>query len=136
MSDVIGIVQEFCDLMAKRDAESLRRFLTDGAVYQNCGMPATVGVDAIVADLGGQFSMFPDSYEYDVKNIAANGDVVMTERLDMIKGPDGTIHAVPVMGTFVVADGKISRWTDYWDTALPGKMMTGEDVSALVPASY
>jgi hypothetical protein len=38
--------------------------------------------------------------------------------------------------TFVVTDGKISRWTDYWDTALPVKMMTGEDVSALVPASY
>jgi limonene-1,2-epoxide hydrolase len=60
----------------------------------------------------------------------------MTERLDMINGPDGTLHGVPVMGTFVVTDGKISRWTDYWDTSLPGKMMTGEDYSALVPASY
>ena len=54
----------------------------------------------------------------------------------MIKGPDGNLHGVPVMGTFVVTDGKISRWTDYWDTSLPGKMMTGEDYSALVPASY
>jgi len=61
---------------------------------------------------------------------------VLTERRDMIKGPDGTIHAVPVMGTFVLAGGKITRWTDYWDTSLPGKMMTGEDVSSLVPASY
>jgi limonene-1,2-epoxide hydrolase len=80
--------------------------------------------------------MFPDSYEYVTKNIAANGDAVLTERLDMIKAPSGSVHGVPVMGTFVVTDGKISRWTDYWDTALPVKIMTGEDVSALVPASY
>ena len=70
------------------------------------------------------------------QHIVAEGDVVMTERLDMIKGPDGSLHGVPVMGTFVVTDGKISRWTDYWDTSLPAKMMTGEDYSTLVPASY
>jgi limonene-1,2-epoxide hydrolase len=99
-------------------------------------MPASVGADAIVANLAGQFAMFPDSYEYVTKNIAANGGAVLTERLDLIKGPDGTVHAVPVMGTFIVENGKISRWTDYWDTSLPGKMMSGQDVSALVPAAY
>jgi hypothetical protein len=31
----------------------------------------------------------------------------------------------------VVHDGKIARWTDYWITGLPIKMMTGEDVSGL-----
>jgi limonene-1,2-epoxide hydrolase len=136
MSDSMGIVQEFCDRMIQRDAESLRRFLADDAVYQNCGMPASVGVDAIVANLAGQFSMFPDSYEYVTKNIAANGGAVLTERLDLIKGPDGTVHAVPVMGTFIIEHGKIKRWTDYWDTSLPGKMMSGQNVSALVPAAY
>ena len=136
MSDVVEIVQEFCGLMVRRNAEALRGFFASDAVYQNCGMPATTGVDAIVANLAGQFGMFPDSYEYVVKNIAGAGAVVLTERLDMIKGPGGAVHGVPVMGAFVLDDGKIIRWTDYWDTALPGKMMTGEDVSALVPASY
>jgi limonene-1,2-epoxide hydrolase len=136
MSDVVGIVQEFCDLMVGHDAEALRGFLAVDAVYQNCGMPATVGVDAIVTNIAGQLAMFPDSYEYVVKNIAGNGDTVLTERLDMIKGPDGTLHGVPVMGTFVVKGGKIARWTDYFDTALPVKMMTGQDVLALVPNSY
>lgn len=136
MSDVVGIVQEFCDLMVEREAEALRRFFADDVVYQNCGMPASIGVEAVVANLAGQFAMFPDSYEYVVKNISGTGDVVLTERLDMIKGPDGTVHGVPVMGAFVLTDGKITRWTDYWDTSLPGKMMTGEDVAALVPANY
>ena len=136
MSDVVGVVQKFCDLMVERDAEALRDYFAEDAVYQNCGMPATTGGAAIVANLAGQFGMFPDSYEYVVKNISGSGNVVLTERLDMIKGPDGTVHGVPVMGAFVLEGGKITRWTDYWDTALPVKMMTGEDVSALVPASY
>jgi limonene-1,2-epoxide hydrolase len=132
----MDLVQEFCNLMVQRDAEALRPLLADDAVYQNTGMPATVGVDAIVANLAGQFGAFPDSYEYRMQHIVAGGDVVMTERLDMIKGPDGTLHGVPVMGTFVVTNDKISRWTDYWDTSLPAKMMQGEDYSALVPSSY
>ncbi len=135
MADAQSIVQEFCDRMANRDAEALRPFIADDAVYQNCGMAATVGVDAIVANLAGQFAAFADSYEYVMKNIAANGDVVLTERLDMIRTPSG-IQGVPVMGAFVVRDGQIQRWHDYWDTALPGKMMTGVDVSGLVPALY
>jgi limonene-1,2-epoxide hydrolase len=135
MSDAQVIVQEFCDSMVRRDAEALRRFLCDDAVYQNVGMEATVGIDAIVANLAGQFQMFPDSYEYVMKNIAVNGDAVLTERLDLIRTPSG-VQGVPVMGTFVLLDGKIHRWTDYWDTGLPRKMMMGEAVSTLVPAEY
>ena len=135
MSEAQVIVQEFCDSMVRRDAEALRAFLCDDAVYQNVGMEATVGIDAIVANLAGQFQMFPVSYEYVMKNIAANGDVVLTERLDRIDTPSGR-QAVPVMGTFVVRDGKIRHWRDYFDTALPRKMMMGEAVSTLVPAEY
>jgi limonene-1,2-epoxide hydrolase len=135
MSDPSNVVRTFCALMVERDAPALRAFLAEDAIYQNAGMPASVGADAIVANLAGQFAAFPDSYEYRTINLAADGDVVLTERLDMIATPTG-VQGVPVMGTFVVRDGKIIRWTDYWDTGLPGKMMTGEDVSALVPASY
>ncbi len=136
VSEALAIVQEFCDRMADRNAEALRPFLAPNAVYQNCGMPASEGVEAILENLAGQFAMFPDSYEYVMKNIAANGDAVLTERLDLIKGPDGTIHGVPVMGAFVLNQGQITRWTDYWDTGLPAKMMTGQDVSSLVPSNY
>jgi limonene-1,2-epoxide hydrolase len=136
MSDPLDIVKTFCGLMEQRDASALRPYLTDDAVYQNVGMPATVGADAIAENLGQQFSVFPDSYAYRMVNIARSDDTVLTERLDMIKTPAGNVVGVPVMGTFVLRDGKIARWTDYWDTTLPMKMMTGEDVSALVPNDY
>lgn len=135
MSESIRTVREFCDLMESRDAEKLRSFLADDAIYQNVGMPASVGADAIVANLAGQFAAFPDSYAYETINIASDGDIVLTERLDMIRTPSG-VRGVPVMGTFVLRDGKIARWTDYWDVSLPKKMMIGEDVDALLPAAY
>lgn len=121
--------------MSKRDPEALRPSLAPGVVYQNTGMPAKKGVDEVLADLAGQFSMFPDTYEYKIENIAADGDVVLTERVDTINGFDGCIHGVPVMGTFVVEDGLITRWTDYFDTGLIGKMLSGEDYTGLVPES-
>ena len=135
MGEAADVVRRFCDLMATRDTSALRPLLADAAVYQNTGRPASVGAEAIVQNLAGQFGAFPDSYEYKTINLAADGDVVLTERLDMIKTPTG-VQGVPVMGAFVVRDGRITRWTDYWDTTLPAKMMTSEDVSALVPASY
>jgi limonene-1,2-epoxide hydrolase len=131
--DAKQAVQEFCDLMVKRDAEALRPYLANTVVYQNTGMPAESGIDAVLANVAGQFAMFPDSYEYRTINIVADGDVVMNERLDCVKGPDGNVHQLPVMGTFVVRGGKITRWTDYWDSGLIMKMMGGEDYSALVP---
>ncbi|MFZ2177776.1 MAG: limonene-1,2-epoxide hydrolase family protein [Rhodococcus sp. (in: high G+C Gram-positive bacteria)] len=136
MTNSSQIVREFCDLMVKRDTGVMRPFFADDAVYQNTGMPASVGIEAIIENLGGQFATFPDSYEYKTINIAADGDVVLTERLDLIRTPGGSVEGVPVMGTFVLRNGKIVRWTDYWDTSLPMKMMTGEDVSALIPSSY
>lgn len=131
--DAEHVVQEFCDLMVKRDAELLRPYLADDAVYQNTGMAATTGIEEVIANLAGQMAMFPDSYEYRTINSAASGNVVLNERLDCVRGPSGTIHELPVMGTFVVENGKIRRWTDYWDSGLMGKMMAGEDTSALVP---
>jgi limonene-1,2-epoxide hydrolase len=119
--------------MVGRDAEGLRPLLAGDVVYQNAGMPAASGIDAVIANLAGQFALFPDCYEYVTKNIVAEGDVVMNGRLDFIQGPDGTVHGLPVMGTFVVRAGMIARWTDYSDSGLINKMMSGEDTSALIP---
>jgi limonene-1,2-epoxide hydrolase len=127
------VVQEFCDAMVKHDAEALRPYLADDVVYQNTGMPAASGIEDVLANVAGQFAMFSQTYEYRTHNAAAEGNVVMNERTDHVNGPDGTVHALPVMGTFIVRDGKIARWTDYWDTGLMGKMMSGEDTTALVP---
>jgi limonene-1,2-epoxide hydrolase len=136
LSSPVDVVREFCALMEQRNPEALRPLLADDAVYQNVGMPASTGVDAILENMGAQFSMFPDAYAFEIVNIAGDGPVVLTERLDYIQAPDGAKPGVPVMGTFVVdRDGKIARWTDYFDVSLTVKLLQGEDISALVPAA-
>jgi limonene-1,2-epoxide hydrolase len=50
-------------------------------------------------------------------NIAVNDDVVLTERVDAFTFTDGKKVALPVMGSFEVADGKIATWRDYFDPA-------------------
>jgi limonene-1,2-epoxide hydrolase len=136
VSKPVDVVREFCALMERRDPDALRPLLADNAAYQNVGMPAVTGVDAIVENLGAQFSMFPNAYAFEIVNIANDGPVVLTERLDYIQTPDGAKPAIPVMGTFVVGDGgKITRWTDYFDLNLTIKLLQGEDISALVPAA-
>ena len=127
------VVQQLCDAMVGRDTDALRPLLADDVVYQNVGMEPTEGIEATLAAMAFQFEMFPDSYEYETVNVIAEGDLVMNERLDYVRGPDGERHGLPVMGAFVVKDGKITRWTDYWDSALIGKMMSGEDYGTLVP---
>jgi limonene-1,2-epoxide hydrolase len=136
MPDPVEVVRQFCALMETRNPEVLRPLLANDAVYQNVGMPAFTGVEATLENLVAQFSMFPDAYAFEIVNIASNGLVVLTERLDYIQAPDGSKPAVPVMGTFVVGDnGKITRWTDYFDVSLTVKLLQGEDISALIPAT-
>ncbi len=136
MSSPADVVRNFCALMEQRDAEALRPLLAEGAVYQNVGMPAFTGPDAIVENMAAQFAMFPDAYAFEIVNLASEGSVVLTERLDYIQAPDGSKPAIPVMGTFVVdADGRITRWTDYFDLNLTIKLLQGEDIGALVPAT-
>ena len=72
MPNPVDVVREFCALMEKRDATALRPLLAHDAVYQNVGMPACAGVDAIVENLGAQFSMFPDAYAFEIVNIASD----------------------------------------------------------------
>lgn len=136
MSSPAEVVRSFCALMEQRNAEALRPFLAEGAVYQNVGMPAFTGPDAIVENMAAQFTMFPDAYAFEIVNLASEGSVVLTERLDYIQTPDGSKPAIPVMGTFVVDDDeRITRWTDYFDLNLTIKLVQGEDISALVPAT-
>ncbi len=60
------------------------------------------------------FTTGVERIEFQVNNISANGNVVLTERVDSFVLPDKTI-TLPVMGTFEVVDGKIAAWRDYFD---------------------
>src|ERR1700685_3625278 len=124
------VVREFCALVSKRDVDVLRPLLDDDIVYHNIGMPATRGIEATLANLVGQWEMFSATYEWEIRNLAVNGNIVLTERIDSV-GPPGVTAPVPLMGIFEVRNGKIKDWRDYFDSALVGKLLGGEDTTEL-----
>ncbi len=109
----IDIVRDFCTAWEKGDYEALLDFFTDDAVYHNIPVDPVQGKDAIRA-LITMFTASAERIEFRVQHIVADGDTVLTERLDVFVLPNTTIE-LPVMGTFELRDGKIAAWRDYFD---------------------
>ena len=120
MEKPIDLVSRFCAAWANDlGAEDLAAFFTDDAVYHNIPFEPVTGRENIANNIASFIRPGPpgiERIEFRVINIAANGPVVLTERVDVFSMPSKTI-SLPVMGTFEVTDGKIAAWRDYFDMA-------------------
>ena len=121
MSEAEQIVDTFLAMWARPGgfADAIRRYFTDATVYENIGMSKTTGIAEGVA-LAEQFTGETPGAVIKVETLrsAANGSVVMNERIDSIVDGDGNVQmALAVMGVFEVEGGKITGWRDYFDTA-------------------
>ena len=106
-------VLRFCAAWADLDVDAICDWFTDDAVYHNIPMDPLTGRDAIKTFIAG-FAGGAKQIDFRVSNIVADGDVVLTERVDVFELPNGKVE-LPVMGTFEVKDGKIAAWRDYFD---------------------
>jgi limonene-1,2-epoxide hydrolase len=109
----IDVVRRFCDAWARQDLDEIIAFFSDDAVYHNIPLAPVVGPEQIRATIEG-FTGGVEKIEFRLDNIAADGGTVLTERHDVFTFANGVVD-LPVMGTFVVADGKITAWRDYFD---------------------
>ena len=124
MEKPIELVRRFCAAWGNNMATpDLAAFFTDDAVYHNIPFAPVIGRDAIEKNLvsfirpgkAAAPGVVPvESIDFRIINIAANGPVVMTERVDVFRLP-GKSFELQVMGTFEVRDGKINAWRDYFD---------------------
>jgi limonene-1,2-epoxide hydrolase len=118
MESPIEVVRRFCAAWSDNvGAAELAAFFTGDAVYHNIPLAPVTGREAIennIASFIRPGAPGIESIQFRVINIAANGPVVMTERVDVFKLPDRSFE-LPVMGTFEVSEGKISAWRDYFD---------------------
>ena len=114
-SENVELIRNFCAAWAKPDATALAEYFTDDAVYHNMPVQPIQGKDAIKGVIE-QFTAPFDRSEWELLQIAAVGDVVLTERVDRFISADKTIE-LPVMGTFEIVGGKIAAWRDYFDLA-------------------
>ena len=107
------IVREFCAAFSRIDVNELLGYFAPDATYHNIPVDPAVGHEAIGALLT-MFTGMAKSIDFQIRNLAADGDVVLTERVDVFDMGD-KIVSLPVMGTFEVRDGKIAAWRDYFD---------------------
>ncbi|MBI5284663.1 MAG: SgcJ/EcaC family oxidoreductase [Chloroflexi bacterium] len=123
MADAIQVVRDFCAAWEARDQQKTPDAFTDDGVYHNMPMAPATGKDAIKALLG--MILTPaSSVKFEIKQIAAAGEVVMTERIDTFVMGGKTV-TLPVMGAFEVRGGKIAAWRDYFDLATWTKQTAG-----------
>jgi limonene-1,2-epoxide hydrolase len=115
MAEPIDVVRQFCDAWGSPDEiDGALDLLSEDCFYHNIPLDPVEGLEAIRATVQG-FSAGVEKVEFETLHIAANGNVVLTERIDSFFFPGNTI-ALPVMGTFEVNDdGKITHWRDYFD---------------------
>ena len=124
MESPIQLVRRFCAAWGNNMAtDELAAFFTDDAVYHNIPFAPVIGRKAIANNIASFIrpgkaaapGIVPvESIDFRIINIAANGPIVMTERVDVFKLPEKSFE-LPVMGTFEVRSGKISAWRDYFD---------------------
>ena len=113
----IDIVRNFCADWSKCSHQVLLPYFTEDGVYHNMPWAPLKGHQAIGDFLAPYWPML-DSVVFDVLNIAANGSVVFTERVDYFQFKNGGKLAIPVSGVFeLTPTGKITQWREYWDLA-------------------
>ena len=89
----------------------LAAFFSEKAVYHNIPLEPIAGREAIAETIDSFIRPGPpgiEAIEFGVINIAANGPVVMTERVDVFTIADKSFE-LPVMGTFGVTRCVLNR---------------------------
>ena len=106
----------FAHWSANRIEEALA-MLSDDVLYDNVPFPDIVGRENVRKfhvdfGLGSDFRA-----DWKIVNVAAVGNVVLSERIDDFIHSSGITVTLPVMGTLTVEDGMIIVWRDYFDPA-------------------
>src|SRR2546430_7702099 len=113
MESPIEVVRRFCGAWSDNvGAGQLAAFFTDDAVYHNIPLAPVTGREAIAKTISSFIRPGApgiEGIEFRVINIAADGPVVMTERVDVFRLPDKSFQ-LPVMGAFWVRDVQTNAW--------------------------
>jgi limonene-1,2-epoxide hydrolase len=109
----LDVVHAFLAAAESRDYEKSLPLLAEDVEYQNMPLPPVHGREAVRETLEALLALCA-GFEVITHREVAAGDVVMNERTDrfLLKGEWVDL---PVAGVFVVRDGQITLWRDYFD---------------------
>ena len=113
------LVTRFIDAIVASDLDTASSLISDHIEYDNVPMGKVNGKEAFRSTLG-PFLASASEIEWIIHHQVASGDlnggVVMNERVDRFKMAGGWME-LPVAGLFVVHEGLITLWRDYFDLA-------------------
>jgi limonene-1,2-epoxide hydrolase len=112
-ADSIAFIRRFLDACVRADPEEFASYFNEDATWWNSPWQPIKGRDAI-RDALRRGAERMAALPWEIRHIVADGDVVLTERVDHFLAGNNRI-SVPCMGAFELRDGKISAWRDYWD---------------------
>lgn len=126
-----NIVRDFCKNVSSRDRSLLEPLLHDDIEFMNVGLEIYRGREAVLNHFGpdGVWDMFPDTFDFLIRNLAVSGNRVLTERVDVV-GVNGHDAPLPLMGIFEIENDRIRYWRDYADMGMVQRLLRGETVSA------
>ena len=99
----------------RKDLDEAVTYMADDIEYDNVPMGKVFGPAAVRTTLE-PFLARCRSASWEILHQAASGDTVMNERIDRFEIGDRWV-AVAVAGVFVVRDGRVVLWRDYFDLA-------------------
>lgn len=113
VEDPIAVVEGFLAAMAAGDAAGAAALIDDDILYVNVGLPKIRGRREVEKVLHG-LDRPSIGFEVYLHAISAEGNVVLTERTDVLRF--GKVRAqFWVWGRFEVVDGRITLWRDSFD---------------------
>ena len=110
-------VRRFCQSLVTGDMALATRHLSNDVVYQNMPWEPMRGARAVQEFL----QPFVDGTHCSLTSLeihhqVADGDTVMNARTEVWERRNLRV-VLPVAGVFVLREGLIVRWCDYWDLA-------------------
>ncbi len=116
-------VNAFLKAAAARDYTTALPMLAEDVEYQNMPLPPVHGRQAVQDTLEALMALTTGS-EWVVHRELADRDLVMNERTDRFL-MEGRWLELPVAGVFVLRDGQITLWRDYFDLPTITNAMSG-----------
>ena len=114
--DVLAVAERFFMAMSDQDLESVKHiYSVDVVVWHNTDMKDKNYGDA-VAPIAWAFDALDDIQYRDVKRIAIEGGFVQQHVFTAVQRHDGRRVVLPAVVICRVADGKITRMEEYFDS--------------------
>jgi len=111
MTDSADVVRTFLDLLQNGRAAEAVELLAEDVEWRNTGAPTVRGTR--VRDILLQLERRAIRFRADLTHVAADGEVVLTDRVDHLAFGRWE-SSFWVCGTFRVRDGKIVLWDDHY----------------------